>query len=70
MSTRTRRSSARASVRREGEAIVIDIPMNLRRRYGRKEVVLPPDVTPSRTASSTLPPSPLALALARAFRWQ
>ncbi len=70
MSTPTRRPTARASVRREGEAIVIDIPMNLRRRYGRKEVVLPPEVTPSRPAPSVQPPSPLALALARAFRWQ
>jgi len=62
---------AKPSVRRDGDAVVIDIPMNLRRRSGRKEIVLPPDETPiaARTASAK-PATPLALALARAFRWQ
>jgi len=59
----------KATVRRDGDAIVIDIPMNLRRRSGRKEIVLPPSVTTASVAPAK-PPSPLALALARAFRWQ
>lgn len=49
--------------------ILIDIPMDLRRRCGRKEIVLPDDVAPARTHDDR-PPSPLALAVARAFRWQ
>ena len=61
--------AGKATVHRDGEAIVIDIPMNLRRRCGRKEVVLPPEATPA-TAVPTRPPTPLSLALARAFRWQ
>ncbi len=56
-------------VRRDGETIVIDVPMNLRRRSGRKEVVLPPDAVAT-SALPVKPPAPLALAVARAFRWQ
>ena len=59
----------KAVVHRDGDAIVIHIPMNLRCRSGRKEVVLPPGVTTASVAPAK-PPSPLALALARAFRWQ
>jgi len=73
MSSRTRKSKAsdQAEVRRDGGAIIIDIPMNLRRRSGRKEVVLPPNVTASNDSSApTKPPTSLALALTRAFRWQ
>jgi hypothetical protein len=39
------------------------------RRCGRKEIVLPEGVTPARPHDDR-PPSPLALAVARAFRWQ
>ena len=73
MSTYTREfpMPGKATVRRDGDAIVIDIPMNLRCCSGRKEVVLPPEVAASSdSAASTKPPTPLALALARAFRWQ
>jgi len=58
-----------ATVRRDGDAVVIDIPMSLRRRSGRKEVVLPPDAITA-SAVPTKPPAPLAVALARAYRWQ
>ena len=57
----------RPTVRRDGGAIVIDIPMTFRRRSGRKEIVLPPGAT---TAAPPPPPSPLALAVARGLRWQ
>jgi len=57
----------RPVVRRDGKAIVIDIPMTVRRRGKRKEIVLPPGAT---TAAPPPPPSPLALALARALQWQ
>ena len=56
-------------VHRDGEAVVIDIPMSFRRRSGRKEVVLPPGAV----AASAMPatsPTPLDTALARAFCWQ
>ena len=56
----------RPTVRRDGGAIVIDIPMTFRRRSGRKEIVLPEGAT----AAPPKPTGPLALALARAFRWQ
>jgi hypothetical protein len=55
-----------ARVRRDGEAIIIDIPMTFRRRSGRKEIILPPGATAAPPRST----GPLALALARAFRWQ
>jgi len=54
-----------ARARRDGEAIVIDIPMTFRRRSGRKEIILPPGA-----AAPPKPTGPLALALARAFRGQ
>lgn len=57
------------TVRPDGEALIIDIPMSFRRRSGRKEVVLPPGaVAPS--AVPAKPSTPLAFAMARAFRWQ
>jgi hypothetical protein len=55
-------------VRREGEVVVIDIPMTFRRRSGRKEIVLPSGAITS--AVPPKPPSPLALAVARALQWQ
>ncbi len=61
--------SAKPVVRRDGENIVIDIPMTFRHKYGRKQIVPPAGgepLCPSKPAA----PTPLALALARAFRWQ
>jgi len=58
-----------ATVRRDGDAIVIDVPMDLRRRCGRKEIVLPKGVVPARPTDDR-PPTPLAIAVARASRWQ
>ena len=57
----------RPTVRRDGGAIVIDIPMTFRRRSGRKEIVLPPGAA---AAAPPPPPSPLALAVARGLQWQ
>jgi hypothetical protein len=56
-------------VRRDGDAVVVDIPMSFRRRSGRKEVVLPPGAVAA-VAVPAKPPTPLAIALARAFIWQ
>ena len=54
------------TVERDASGIlVIRVPMNLRKRGGRKEMVLPQGVqSPEDTASS------LQLAIARAFCWQ
>ena len=64
--------TAKPTVRRDGDAIVIDVPMALRHRGGRKEIVLPPGVAPvaESAVADEAAPTALALALARAFRWQ
>jgi hypothetical protein len=46
----------------EEGVIVIEVPFQIRRRGGRKEVIIPDDIPPE--------PTQLQLALARAFRWQ
>ncbi len=47
-----------------GKIIEVSIPMQFKRRGGRKEIILPPGVQQEK------PPTALQLALARAFRWQ
>lgn len=56
-------------VRREGDCVVLSIPMTLRRRNGRREIILPqnPDGT---AAPQPEPNRTLVLALARAWHWQ
>jgi len=50
------------AVRRDGDAIVIDIPMNLSRRSGRKEIVLPPGaIVATASAGPTKPPTPISM---------
>jgi hypothetical protein len=56
-------------VRQDGDAIVIDIPMTFRHKYGRKEIVPRAGAEDQARLQSTTP-SPLTLAVARAFRWQ
>ena len=55
---------AKPHVRREGDCLLIRIPMRFKKRGGRKEIVLPD--------ADTLDgePTPLLAALARAHRWQ
>ncbi len=61
----------KVTVLRDGDAIVIEIPINLRHRRGRKEVVLPPGIASvPESVEKEASPTPFALALARAFRWQ
>lgn len=64
-----RASLRKATVSRDDGAVVIDIPMNLRRRSGRK-VIAPPSGADTPVVADPDAPSPLTLALARAFRWQ
>jgi len=59
----------RPIVRRDGEAVIIDVPMTFRRLSGRKEVVLPPGAAAAAPARPKIA-SPLAVAVARALAWQ
>jgi hypothetical protein len=60
--------------RLEGEFIRITIPIKLKRKAGRKQIILPPGATPP----ASLPAAPrvataqdaIVTALARAFKWQ
>ena len=66
----TQRSTYRPSqVRRDGDCVVLTIPMTFRRRNGRREIILPQGADGAAAAQSE-PNRPLVLALARAWRWQ
>lgn len=54
-------------VRRDGDCVVLNIPMTFRRRSGCREIILPPG---GGASSGTEPNRTLILALARAWRWQ
>lgn len=47
------------------ETVTVHVPFRIVKRGGRKEIQLPPDVSPQRKADNTL-----VKALARAFRWK
>ncbi len=55
------------AVERDGDAVVIRIPMQLKSRRGRKEIIVPEGLG-GRSKSPTQ--EPLLTALARAFHWQ
>ncbi len=57
------------SVVREGASIIVRIPMQIKRRMGRKEIIVPEGLEDSATVPS-IPQEPLVTALARAFHWQ
>ena len=54
---------------REGDQIVIRIPMDLKRRCGRKEIIVPEGL-PGTERPKSPSQEPLVTALARAFHWQ
>ncbi len=56
-----------AEVGENGDTLDVHIPMEFRRRGGRKEIVLPPDADMTPDVG---PRSPLVVALARAHQWQ
>ncbi len=62
-------SARRPSVLHEDRVLRIRVPMQLKRRGGRKEVIVPEGLDPR---PSPVPRSrnPLAVAVARALRWQ
>lgn len=59
------------SISREDGQIIVHIPMTLKVRGGRKEIILPdalvPDDAPGSTSAVQMP---LVIAVARAFRWK
>ena len=59
------------TVRRDGERITVHIPMALKVRGGRKEVILPDELLPENSpARKSATQEPLVIALARAHRWR
>lgn len=59
------------TISREGEQIVVHIPMTLKVRGGRKEILLPEGiVSDDSPAHRSTTASPLLIALARGFRWK
>ena len=56
-------------VMHEGETVVIRIPMQLKRRSGRKEVLVPEGLDGAQPTKSPTQ-EPLLTAVARAFHWQ
>ena len=54
-------------VRRDGDCVVLNIPMTFRHRNGRREIILP---SGAGTSFGPEPNRALVLALARAWRWQ
>jgi len=58
----------RVTIEREGDDLVIRIPMQLKRRGGRKEIIVPEGL-PQSGAPRPREQEPLVVALARAFYW-
>ena len=61
--------SSQPTVERDGDHVFIKIPMDLKRRCGRKEIIVP-DGLPGAARSKSPTQEPLITALARAFHWQ
>ncbi len=57
------------SVVREGTSVIVRIPMQIKRRMGRMEIIVPAGLEDSAPLPS-MPQEPLITALARAFHWQ
>jgi len=59
------------TVRRAGDRITVHIPMTLKVRGGRKEVILPEELLPEHSpARKSATQEPLVIAVARAHRWR
>jgi hypothetical protein len=57
------------TIHHDGDHLVVCVPMQLKRRGGRKQIVVPEGLPGSR-ASTSAAQEPLTTALARAFHWQ
>ena len=62
------RDGAGGTATDDAETLDVHVTMQLRRRGGRKEIILPESASPPEERKA--PPSPIARALARAYRWQ
>ncbi len=59
------------TVRRDGDRITVHIPMTMKKRGGRKEIILPEGIAPNGSpAHKPGTQEPLVIALARAHRWR
>jgi hypothetical protein len=59
------------TIHREGDLVIVTIPMTLKKRGGRKEIILPEGLVPGDSPAYRAPTqSPLVIALARAHRWK
>ena len=56
-------------ITREGDRIVVYIPMTFKRRSGRKEIILPPGCTESKPVDSPVQ-APLVMAVVRGHIWR
>jgi hypothetical protein len=56
------------TIERDGDDLVIHIPMTFKRRGGRREIIVPEGLPGTRPRSTVQ--APLVVALARAHRWQ
>lgn len=59
------------TVRRQGDRITVHIPMVMKKRGGRKEIILPDGVAPANSpARKPMTQDALIIAIARAHRWK
>ena len=61
--------SERPTVERDGDQLVIRVPMKFKKRGGRKEIIVPEGLSGAQPRKSPAQ-EPLVTALARAFHWQ
>jgi len=57
------------TITRDGDCIVVHIPMTLKRRGGRKEIIVPQGLD-GKTSSKQAAQNAILVAIARAFRWK
>lgn len=57
------------TITREGDCIVVHIPMTFKRRGGRKEIILPQGLE-GKPSSKQMAQNAILVAIARAFRWK
>ena len=62
--------SANATLSPDGRTLTVTVPMALRRRGGRKLILLPEDAAPLPVSAPPRADSALVKALARAHRWR
>ena len=58
-----------AALRLDGDCLVVQVPLRIKRRGGRKEIIAP-DRGPDGSSLRSRTNEPLALMIARAHRWQ